>query len=114
MKLEQINLGIVTIEYDEKGDVTSASFKPETHIKFDKHLLQQLQSVHSSKDVDVLKENIQFVVGGWWSVLNQIELADRDKYEEAIEIIECERYRTNMIKRCVSRIVFREISPVNS
>lgn len=107
--MDNVEIGIVNIHYNEDGDVLSAVFTPTMVVPFDKRVLMQLQSVKASKDDGLLKENADMVLAAWFAKMNEIELADRDDYEVASEILKCIKHQNGMAKECVIKYSFQKI-----
>lgn len=110
MKTQEI--GIATITYDSGGTVIRelTNFVPTLKISITEELNRQFAKVKSEKDEINLKKNSDIVLATWFSKMNEIELADRDKFQIKSEIIKCERYANQRIKQCVIRYTFEKIS----
>ncbi len=101
-------IGRATIEYDINGRVLYADFQPTMKVEVPSEVLQKLSSVEANKEI--IKENAATVFAHWFLKTNEIELADRDKFEIVTEIVRCSKYFTNNnVKKCVVRFIFREI-----
>lgn len=109
MKTQEI--GIATITYDNGGRVIKelTNFVPTLKISITDELNKQFAQIRSEKDEINLKKNSDIVLATWFSKMNEIELADRDKFEIKSEIIKCEKYANERIKQCVIRYTFKEI-----
>lgn len=103
--MEQI--GIATINYDQQGNVLEAYFNPTP--KFEKIDASQLKSVKSSKEAEVIKYNAEMILASYFSRMNEIELADRDKYEIGSEILICTKYDNGNVRSCSIQFFFREL-----
>lgn len=107
--MKNFEIGTVGITYDKQGTATKAEFNPTVGFNLDTNVIKQLASI-KQQDPEILKQNAGFVMAAWFSKLNDIELADRDKYEIATEIVSCDRYSDGKIKMCRIRFTFKELS----
>ena len=100
-------IGIATIEYDRVGSVTKGTFDPDKD--FGNVDIKQLLSIKASKDVDVVKRNAETVLASWFSKINEVELADRDQYEVASEVLDCKKYVDGKVKKCSIQFYLKEV-----
>lgn len=105
--MQEIEIGIVDIDYSSKGEVKNASFRPTLKVKADATLKKQLLNLQSSSDSAVIKSNAELMFASWFSKINEIELADRDEYEIHSDMVTCLRYKSGMVKKCVMKFSFR-------
>lgn len=102
-------IGIVTMEYDENGNVTSATFVPTMKVTLDENLVHQLQSIPASGAV-TLMNNADLVMSAWFSKTNEIELADREEWAVDGRMIECTLHPgSTKVKKCVIEYTFKKI-----
>ncbi len=81
MKKKLIEIGVVSVLYSPTWNVLDASFEPTMKHELDEKCLTQLKSISSDKDKDVIKSNAELVFASWFEKMNEIELADREKFE---------------------------------
>lgn len=99
-------IGIVTMEYDEQGAVTSATFVPTMKVVLDDNLIRQLQSLTAS-DALALQNNADLVMSAWFAKTNEIELADREEWTIKSRVVECITYPENgKVKKCAIEYTF--------
>lgn len=103
--MEQI--GIATMQYDESGKVIEAYFTPRDKVQGVD--LNQLKTIQADQNIDVIRYNAEMVMAGWFSKVNEIELADRDHYKVTSETIWCDKYPNGSVKRCSIGFYFEEI-----
>lgn len=122
MKQKQ-EIGIVTMNYNDEGEVTMASFKPTMSITIDKNLFERFSkigdtgkrikkespSVHYEEDSEMLRENAELVFASWFNKTNEIELADREKYKIISETIRCSKHFNGRIAECNIRFSLAEL-----
>lgn len=87
-------IGIAVIEYNEEGKAVSASFKPTQHFKVDD--LKTLLTLKSGTDKDAIRLNAELAMASWFSNVNSLELADRDKWKIQSRIVSCENHKNGM------------------
>lgn len=109
--MKDLEIGIATLRYDKTGEATHASFESTMLLDFDKDLLKQLERVPDSEDAEAIKQNADLVFAGYFSKLNEIELADREQYEVISEIVNCLKYENGKAKECTIRFLFRQRVP---
>ncbi len=102
------NIGVATISYDEQGNPTSQTFKPGENIEPDDNLLNQLKQIPTATDSELVKQNADLVLAGWWSKMNEAELADRDEFKIYSEIVECLKYDNGSVKSCSIEYTFKK------
>lgn len=102
-------IGQVAMEYSENGQVINASFTPSIVVKADEFLLGQLKTIPQT-DADVLKHNADLVLASWFNKTNEIELADREKWTIVSAVVDCDKYPSGAVKRCILEYTFKQIS----
>lgn len=110
--MEKLVIGTVRVEYNTQGTIESAVFNPQIKINLleDKgDLGRQMLSIKGNTQ-EVFKKNADLVLGAWFAKMNEIELADRDRYEVASAIVECEKYLDGSVKTCALEYIFQERS----
>lgn len=109
--MENLEIGIVTITYNNQGDVVSADFNPTMRIEVQEDLKQQLISVKENEDSEKLQANADLVMGAWFSKITDIELADRSEYHIVSELLRCNRYPDGKVRLCSMLYKFEKINP---
>lgn len=107
MKTQEI--GIVTLDYNEDGVATEATFNPTMKVNLDIKALLQLTAIPADKSPQHVEDNAGFVLASWFERLNEIELADRDHYRVAPKVIKCDNYPNGRIKHCEIAFNFQEV-----
>lgn len=105
--MDNFEIGIVKIDYNEDGSIASASFVPHKEMKFDERVLQQITAKPESPER--VKEIADFVLGAWFSKMTFIELADPEKYSLQSEIVECLSFPKGTVKSCMLKYVFKSV-----
>lgn len=103
-------IGTTAIEYDERGCPTSVEFKPVLGVDLDEGLRRQLMEVAGDDGPMRIRTQSELVFAAWANRLSEIELADRERYEVAAELVACEKYDEARVRRCEMRFAFRRIS----
>ena len=106
-----VEIGEVELFYNEDGKVTKSSFTPTMKINLDENLINQLHSIESNKNSEVIKHNAEIMLASFFSKINEIELADRDYYHIESEVMKCDKYPTGIAKYCKIKFIFK---PINS
>ncbi len=107
--MESKEIGVVRISYDKHGVVTEASFNPTMKINLEPKVLLQLSAIKGSEDHEAIHSNAAMVMATWFNKMNEIELADRNKYEIVSELFHCEKYSDGKVKECAIYFIFKEI-----
>ena len=104
------------LNYDENGNVLSTEFEPKLPLKVTSGLLNQLTAVKCSDDSEVIKSNADLVLASWFNQIEDIELADRDKFQVTSEVVEarCERYENGNIKSVYIYYNFENVGKADS
>ena len=107
-----MEIGIVKIEYTKSGDLTSASFHPTLEISADEKLLTSLSSI-PNEDQESIAKQANIVFSTWFNEINHIELADRSEFQIINKVVECEKYSTGEMKKCVIKFSFEPLTHLN-
>lgn len=105
--IPNLEIGTVQIEYRETGEVKSASFHPVPAIRFDSAVTRQLLTLDHPEGPHQLKNNSDLILAAWFTKLNEIELADRERYDIDSEIIRCDKYPNGSIQTCTIKYTFK-------
>lgn len=105
--MKKIEIGTATIHYAQDGKVTHTSFIPK-EIDLPLSSIEGLRGIPSSASNTELQENANKVFAAWFEHMNEVELADRDKYEIA-SAVHCKRREDNTISECWIAFFFQEI-----
>jgi hypothetical protein len=111
--MKTIELGTVTISYNEDGSVNSVVFSP-TEIDFfhdigGDFMGDLLRSGGSgARTEDKIKADADTVLAAYFSQLNYVELADRDKYVIDSKVTECSKYDNGNVKSCSMLYTFHD------
>lgn len=101
-------IGSVTMEYAETGKVIRGEFKPMMVIELDDALFTQLEALPQGEDASILQSNADLILAAWFSKSNEIELADREKWEIVSSVADCSKYPTGKVRKCVIEYTFKK------
>ena len=111
-KNTDIRIGVTTLFFTEQGEAAVATFTPERMELSDLSIRQQIRRlfapVEGNKGPEAVKSAAELVFAAWFNKMNEIELADREKYEIVSEVIECKEYSPGKVKSCTIAFIFRE------
>lgn len=110
--MNRISIGTVVMHYNTDGNVMGISFHPSINVSMTPELFEQFKTIKGTKDKDKLTENANLVFGQWFSQLNQIELADREKYQVLGQMKKCLVYDNGVVKSCEMEYFFEPIKDV--
>lgn len=103
-------IGVAILHYNEDGSFKTAEFKPTIIVKIDSKMMDELFNIETQKGEDIVKEQANNVFATWFQRMNDIELADREKYKIVTELVApCERYDSGIISKCSIKFIFKEI-----
>lgn len=111
--MDKTIIGTAKVSYNENGQVVEASFIPALKVDLSKtpQLGQQLLDIKCDTQENIQK-NADLILGAWFvkmdDKINEIETADRERYQVASKIIECENYPNGKVKTCALEYVFQE------
>lgn len=108
--MKDSKIGIVTMEYAQTGKIIQATFAPIMVVELEEELFYQLEEIKPTTDPAVLRSNADLVMASWFTRTNEIELADREKFSIVSDIIDCRKYETGQIKKCVIEYTFKKIA----
>lgn len=100
-------IGVVTLKYNKTSESLYSIFTPE--IKVGKKNLPALDAVHISKNEEKMKEEVQEAVAKWFAGLNEIELADREKFVIKTNLVKCNKYKTGEVKEAKFDVVMGNV-----
>ena len=94
-------LGKATLLYNEDGTVKQASFSTELHVNLDdmSQVVNELNSVQGTEEQ--IKDQACRVLGSYFSMMTNVELADRTDHPIEATIETCEKYDNGNVKKCV-------------
>lgn len=102
-------IGIVEFDYDESGKLIETAFAAEPmRIKVADDLTAKFSEITASNSQDEIKAQAEKVLASWWSNLNDMEIADRNKFEITSEVVGCDKYTDGKIKVCRVEFYFDE------
>lgn len=105
-------IGIARIEYNEDGTVKSAIFEPTMKVEAKADTLSPFLSIEDgNSSEEAVKEHAIIALATWFNKMNEIELADREKYTIDTEVVSCEKYPSGSIKICQIEFHFEELKP---
>lgn len=107
--MKPFDLGIATISYDSDGKAMQADFLPTGKIHLDPKLLATIAFSKKHDQEKDVKDHASLVLGAWFAKSNEVELADRDRYQIDTEVIKCEKYANGNIKMCAIKFIFKDL-----
>lgn len=90
-------IGTAIIKYDGNGNVTTAEFKGDLNVVFDKEFTQMLGKGSSQKEI---KDNADLALAGWFNTITEIEIGDRVTNPIISEVKTCEKNDEGKIIEC--------------
>lgn len=107
------HLGVLTLYYTETGNFQAGNFSPDSftlNVK-DHRSSERVQA----QTVETSNDHAQTYIAAWFERNNEVELADREKYEVKIYAITKDFYpETNVVKKVVFDVIFDEkVKPVD-
>lgn len=108
--MDNKEIGIATMRYKDTGEVISAIFKPtmlsETKVDFLRNLKGNLTK---DDNVEEIANNAEIALASFFSQINSIELADREKQQIVSTPFKCVFYSSGNIKKCVVKFILKTI-----
>lgn len=103
-----INVGIITLYFDEDGRYTSGNFVPE-EMKIDSASLHERLPFVDGVSQTSMSKSVEVIVSSWFQRMNDMELADRDKYELTTEVVKCEEWPSGSVRKCILSVHLKSI-----
>lgn len=101
-------IGIATLNYDTTGNFIGGKFEPTMTVPVDKNLMDSFSGATCKDGEEAIKQQATNIFASWFQAMNEIELADQEKYEIGTEIVgECEKYEDGTIKSCTIKFTFK-------
>lgn len=94
-----MDIGIVTLYYNEDGSFQTGDFKPEGITVNPDELLDRL-AFTDGEDQDTTVRQSQMILAMWFDRNNHIELANREHTEIVSKILECEKWTNGNVHVC--------------
>lgn len=91
-------IGISTIQYDENGEVKTASFHPHSTFNDMSQFKDQLLEIEGGESQERIITSAERVMASWMNQVNEIELADRDHYKISSSVHNCLKYDSGKVK----------------
>jgi hypothetical protein len=107
--MEPLEIGTATIRYNEQGKPTTTGFISNMNLLFTPQLTAQLRSLDGKKDTEQLKKDADLLLGAYFNKIDEVWMANRDEYEIASEIVNCEKYDNGNTKTFSIKYIFREL-----
>lgn len=107
--MNNTEIGISTIGYDEQGDANYALFTPLMGLSEEGDDLHKFVDIKSDNDETKMKAQAESIFATWFEKFNQIELADRQKYVIGSDIVSCEKYPNGNVKKIQFKFIFKEL-----
>jgi hypothetical protein len=102
-------IGKVVFVYDKYGKLLKADFLPEIQTENTSTLLNRLEEISCETKVETIKANAEIVLSSWFTGVNEIELADRDKQKIVGEITASSKHNNGKIKSCTIGFALEDI-----
>lgn len=90
-------LGTVYLYYQPGGDFASGDFIPAQYVPTST-VKDKLKFISGASE-DVAKQQSEMIISAWFQQNNNVELADRDKYEIVSKVANCEKWPNGNTKR---------------
>lgn len=97
--MDKIEIGIAEISYDKDGKLIAADFVPTKHITDLAKLCKDLEQIKPDS-ADAVQRQGEVILAEWFSHMNAIELADREKYHIVSEMLICMKWANQKPKYC--------------
>lgn len=102
-------IGIVTISYNQKGQVSGAIFDPaRVDFNDDTFLLNLLSTEGRSQEE--IKKSADKILAAWFNKVDNIELEDREKFRITSQIVSCDKWKDDTVKSCVIEYSLEEVT----
>lgn len=107
-----IRIGQAVILFNEEGKAVGSMFTPEgikiNNLAMFAEVGEVLAPVEGNKGQENIRKAAETVFAAWFNKMNEIELADREKFEIVTEVLKCEEYSPGKVKSCTIAFIFRE------
>lgn len=108
--MENTEIGIATLEYDDKGNFIAGSFTPIGTQILPKEMAE-FGEVSCESGEEKIKEQACNVFAAWFQKMNDIELADREEYKIESDLAQpSEFYPSGGIKKCYIKFTLKKIA----
>lgn len=94
-----MKIGIANLDYDTTGKVINAKFVPSIK-RIHNDVINRLKEVKGSTDDQTIKSQAENLLSDYFNSINEIELADREKYKIVSTIKKCVKHLNGVVKRC--------------
>lgn len=94
-----MNIGIVTLYYNEDGSFQTGDFAPEGITVNSDELLDRLKFT-DGEDRDTTVSQSQMILAMWFDRNNHVELANREITEIVSTVLECEKWDNGNVRVC--------------
>lgn len=98
----------VEIEYSEGGEVVSGSMIAELSPGDIEVAMDQLTKLKPEANGVALAENARVALASLFNRMNEVEMADREKFDITSKVRDCSNHENGMIKRCVIEFALEE------
>lgn len=107
--MENTKIGTATLIFTETGEFKQGSFKPDA-ISIPSTLLQlDLTQVDRCENVEQVQQKADEVFATWFSRMNEIELADREKYTIKSKVTRCVTFPSGRPQVCEIEYTFEKL-----
>lgn len=106
-EIKDLLVGITSLYYNEDGTLSSGFFTPFGFDLNGDQILERMKFIDAGQSGDELANHAKVVLAGFFSRANEIELADREKYEILPTVIECQKWPSGTVKKCVIRFTLK-------
>lgn len=105
--MENTKIGTATLLFTEAGTVETAMFTPEAmSIPF---MGPDLRLTGTFEDVEQIHNKADEVFATWFNRMNEIELADREKYTIKSNLVQCDKFTSGKPQFCKIEYVFEKL-----
>ncbi len=105
--MENTIIGTATLIFTDIGSIKQATFKPEA---ISTPLVGlDLTQIDQCQNVEQIQQKADAVFATWFSRMNEIELADREKYTIKSKITKCIKFETGIPQVCEIQYSFEKL-----
>ena len=98
--MDNLEIGIATIFYNEDGSFLSGKFEPKLTSLVDAKAMSFMDKIDCDTEEDRIKNQATNIFASWFEQMNKIELIDLTQYKiDSVITGECLRYTNGNIAR---------------
>lgn len=101
-------IGIAHLYYKENGEFEEADFKPTITVKMSDKLLREFKKIEGGSNTNLIEFDANATLSTWFSEMNMIELADREKFEITSHVDRCIKWPNGKVRSIKIKFYFNE------